>query len=142
MFLLDTDHIVFLQDRESMEYERLIRRMENYPGESFFWPVIAFHEQMLGANTYIARARGRPGIVRGYELLKRILTDFSLAQVLPFDEPAVRKFEELRAQRVRIGTMDLRIASIALCHEMTVLTRNAIDFKAVPELSVEDWTVP
>ena len=141
MYLLDTDHISLLGHGGSVEFNILVRRMESHPDESLFYPIIAFHEQMLGANVYISRARSRRDFVRGYQMLERILTDFSLAQVRPFDEPAVRKFEELRAQRERIGTMDLRIASIALCHEMTVLTRNLVDFRAVPGLSVEDWTV-
>jgi predicted nucleic acid-binding protein len=37
--------------------------------------------------------------------------------------------------------MDLRIAAIALAHGLTVLTRNVVDFAAVPALLVEDWTL-
>ena len=92
------------------------------------------------AHTYIARARDRRGAVRGYALLERVLTDFSLQQVLPFDEQAARTFDELLAQRVRIGTMDLRIASAASVRGMIVLTRNVVDFQAVPGLRLEDWT--
>lgn len=47
----------------------------------------------------------------------------------------------MRAKRVRISTMDLRIASIALSHNLIVLTRNEVDFRKVPGLSIEDWTV-
>ncbi|ETX07465.1 MAG: hypothetical protein ETSY2_11025 [Candidatus Entotheonella gemina] len=36
--------------------------------------------------------------------------------------------------------MDLRIASIALSRNMTVLSRNLVDFMRVPGLRVEDWT--
>ena len=41
----------------------------------------------------------------------------------------------------RISTMDLRIASIALSRDMTVLTCNLGDFRKVPGLKVADWTV-
>ena len=140
MYLLDTDHVVVLQRSTGIEFEHLTGRMADYSDDSFFYSVVAFHEQMLGAHTYIARARDRHGAVRGYSLLERVLTDFSLQEVLPFNEPAARKFDELRASRVRIGTMDLRIASIALARNMTVLTRNLIDFQRVPGLAVEDWT--
>ena len=140
MYLLDTDHVVVLQRGTGIEFEHLTRRMAGHSDDSFFYPVVAFHEQMLGAHTYIARARDRHGAVRGYALLEQVLTDFSFQEVLSFDEPAARKFDELRALRVRIGTMDLRIASIALVREMIVLTRNIVDFQAVPGLRLEDWT--
>ena len=55
--------------------------------------------------------------------------------------PAVAIFEDLVARRVRIGRMDLRIASIALSREMVVVTRNARDFGQVPDLQIEDWTI-
>ncbi len=35
--------------------------------------------------------------------------------------------------------MDLRIASIALEFDATVLTRNFADFKRIPGLRVENW---
>ena len=43
-------------------------------------------------------------------------------------------------QRIRIGTMDLRIASIALVEGATVLSANASDFEKVPGLTIDDWT--
>jgi tRNA(fMet)-specific endonuclease VapC len=60
---------------------------------------------------------------------------------LPFDEAAANVFAGNRAQRIRISTMDLRIASIAVSRDMTVLTRNLSDFRKVPGLKVADWTV-
>ena len=39
------------------------------------------------------------------------------------------------------GTMDLRLAAIALSQNLTVLTRNLRDFGRVPGLKVEDRTL-
>jgi tRNA(fMet)-specific endonuclease VapC len=75
-------------------------------------------------------------------MFQDILKDFTTMQVLPFDDAAGSRFETLRQQRVRIGTMDLRIASIALERGHTVLTRNLVDFEKVPGLAAEDWTRP
>jgi tRNA(fMet)-specific endonuclease VapC len=61
-------------------------------------------------------------------------------QVLTFDSAAAQIYDDLRRQRVRIGTMDLRIASSALSRQFVVLTRNAVDFSKVPGLNIEDWT--
>jgi len=63
-------------------------------------------------------------------------------QLLPFDLEAIARFESLRAARVRIATMDLRIAATALSRGFTVLSRNLVDFEQVPGLAVEDWTIP
>lgn len=50
------------------------------------------------------------------------------------------EFERLQQQRIRIGTNDLRIASIAKANYAKLLSRNLRDFRLVPGLDVEDWT--
>ena len=40
---------------------------------------------------------------------------------------------------VRIGAMDIKIASIALANDAILLTRNLNDFQKVPGLRVADW---
>ena len=74
-------------------------------------------------------------------MLTQVLQDFMEALVIPFDAAAAAAFEELVAQRVRVGTMDLRIAAIALSRGMVMVTRNARDFRKVPGLQIEDWTL-
>jgi hypothetical protein len=59
--------------------------------------------------------------------------------ILPFDVLAADKFNSRRAQQVRVSTMDLKIASIALVHDATLLTSNVRNFERVPGLRVEDW---
>ena len=71
-----------------------------------------------------------------------MLSNFTEAQVLAFDDAAADVFADLRKRRVRIGTMDLRIAAIALTRDMTVLSRNLADFNKVPGLKIQDWTIP
>jgi tRNA(fMet)-specific endonuclease VapC len=60
---------------------------------------------------------------------------------LGYDDFSAKIFADMRKSKVRIGTMDLRIASIALAQGFTILTRNLVDFEKVPNLKVEDWTV-
>jgi tRNA(fMet)-specific endonuclease VapC len=139
--LLDTDHISFLQRRSGRKYAALAPRIAaRLPGD-FAFSVVSFHEQVLGAHTFISHARTTSDAVRGYTLLLEILQGFHVAPVLPFDAAAASVFEGLRAQRVRIATMDLRIAAIALSRGLVLLTRNIGDFSRVPGLIVQDWTV-
>lgn len=140
-YLLDTDHISFLQRRFGSEFSRLTVRIAQYPIADFALSVVSFHEQVLGAHSFINRVRTNADIIRGYALLLEILQGFAAAPVLPFDTAAVTIFDELRGQRVRVSTMDLRIAAIALSRNLVLLTRNVNDFSQVPGLVTENWTI-
>ena len=140
MFIFDTDHLALIQKRTEPEYSRIRLRASVRATTEFFVTIVSFHEEILGWNAYIANAKKIQGVIKGYDRLLHILTDFSEAQVLPFDDDAGARFIHLQQQKVRISTMDLRIASIALSHSMTVLTRNLSNFRRVPSLNVEDWT--
>ena len=59
--------------------------------------------------------------------------------IVPFDESAVDQFVELRRLKIRIGTMDLKIAAIALANDALLLTANRRDFEKVPGLRFENW---
>lgn len=115
--------------------------MEQHSQVDFALSIVSFHEQVLGAHNFINRARINIDVMRGYTLLLEILQGFSSAPVLPYEAEAVAIFDELRRQKVRVSTMDLRISAIALSHNLIVLTRNVSDFSKVPGLMTEDWTV-
>ena len=65
---------------------------------------------------------------------------FLRMNVLSFSDEEQMLFAELKPQCPRVQTMDLRIASIALATNATLLSRNLRDFGRVPGLLVEDWT--
>ena len=141
MFLIDTDHLGILQKNgASPEFGRLRKRLASHPSTAFFVSIVSFHEQCQGWNAYISRARGQSGVVYGYGMFQRLLADFAIAQVVPFDAAAAATFASLRIQKVRVPTMDLRIASAALSRNLTLLSRNVRDFGKVPGLQVQDWT--
>ncbi len=140
-FLLDTDRISILQKQSGPEYAALAARIGQVSLSDIAFCIVSFHEQVLGCNAYIARAKSPTDVVRGYRLFDRVLSAFAAAVVLPFDANASVVFDNLAAMRLRIATMDLRIASIALSQGLTLLTRNARDFGKVPGLILEDWTI-
>jgi tRNA(fMet)-specific endonuclease VapC len=113
--------------------------MKAHSPSEFYLSIVTFHEQVLGWNTYLSRAKDRAGVVRGYARLQKLFDYYADAEVLPFDERAAEEFDALRNARIRVATMDLRIAAIAQSRDLTVLTRNLVDFQKVPGLKVEDW---
>jgi tRNA(fMet)-specific endonuclease VapC len=140
-YLLDTDHISFLQRRTGLEFANLTARIARHSSADFALSVVSFDEQVIGAHTFINRAQTKTDIIRGYTLLLETLQGFSTVPVLPFDIAAIGIFDELRVQKIRISTMDLRIAAIALSRNLVLLTRNIGDFSKVPEIITEDWTI-
>lgn len=141
MFVLDTNHIGIIQRRSEPGFSRFQARWAKYSPTAFYFPIISIHEEFLGWNAYINKARKIEGVIKGYRHFTQMVIDFQATQVLPFDDAAARSFFALRQQGVRIGVMDLRIAAIAFSRSMTVLTQNKIHFLQVPGLKVEDWTV-
>ncbi|MEA5420462.1 type II toxin-antitoxin system VapC family toxin [Spirulina sp. CCNP1310] len=140
-YLLDTDHISFLQRGAGSEFSQLKSRMSKHPISDFALSIISFHEQVRGAHDFINRAKNNTELARGYMLLLEIQKSFSQAPILPFDAKAITIFDEVRSQKVRVATMDLRIAAIAIANNLVLLTRNSGDFSKVPNLIIEDWTV-
>lgn len=139
-YLLDTDHISFLQRRPAPEHATLTARISRYAAEDFAFSIVSFHEQTLGANALIARTKKPAEVIRGYTLFREILQGFTEAPVLPFDVTASNVFDDLRTRQIRVATMDMRIAAIALSRGLILLTRNRSDFGKIPGLTIEDWT--
>ncbi len=46
---------------------------------------------------------------------------------------------ELRRIGVEVPTIDLMIASVALVHDLTLVTHNTRDYQNIPSLRTEDW---
>jgi tRNA(fMet)-specific endonuclease VapC len=114
--------------------------MARWPTTDFGASIVSYREQALGAHTFINRARTLPDLVRGYGMLSEVLSGMAQTQVVPFGSAAAVSLDGLQRQRIRLATMDLRIAATALSRNLVPPTRNARDFSRVPGLMIEDWT--
>lgn len=76
-----------------------------------------------------------------YSELKRMLNNYCRIAIVEFDAKAIAEFKRLRQEGARVGTMDLKIAAIALANDATVITRNSQDFSRLPNLKYEDWSI-
>jgi tRNA(fMet)-specific endonuclease VapC len=138
--ILDTDHLTILQ-RQGPEADRLLGRLDELAPDDMATTIVSFQEQVQGWLAFVNRARHDEPLLRAYAELDKIRRSFQKMNVLPFAESAHNCFKLLRKQCRRVGTLDLRIASIALTTHSKLLTRNLRDFRQVPGLVVEDWTL-
>jgi tRNA(fMet)-specific endonuclease VapC len=141
MFILDTDHLSLLEWGSGAAGQSLRQRILRLPEDEVVTTIINFEEQTRGWLAFQARGRSLEQQVNAYRKLKRHLDIYLGLNVLEFTMKAAREFERLRTLRVRIGSMDLKIAAIALTTDATLLTRNLKDFGRVPGLRLENWTV-
>lgn len=138
MLLLDTDHLVEYQKGTSAESRRLKERLEG-SAEPVGTTIITVEEIMRGWMAAVRRIRDPRGQISAYIKLRQLFRFFATWQVLDWNEPAASRYDALKRAKTRVGTMDLKIASIALANDATLLTRNTNDFGKVPALRVEDW---
>lgn len=141
MILLDTDHLTVLRYPEHAQYASLSARMTATVDEQFAVTVVSVEEQMRGWLAEINRHLDVRKQMPAYDRLATLFTFFANWQIIRLDERATDEFERLRKQKVRIGTMDLKIAAIALTHNPLLLSANLRDYRQVPGLHVENWLV-
>ena len=106
---------------------------------SVFSCIVTAEESLNGWISLVRRARAGRAQVHGYGLLLQTISVLAQLSILPFDDDAASVFNDLEKLRLRVGTMDLKIAAICLAHDATLLTRNLVDFEKVPGLKVENW---
>jgi tRNA(fMet)-specific endonuclease VapC len=138
MLVLDTDHLVEYQRGTSAESHRLKERLDG-AAEPFGTTIISVEEVMRGWMAAVRRIHHPRGQIGAYAKLRQLFRFFATWRVLEWNEAAADEYESLKKARARAGTMDLKIASIALASGATLLTRNTKDFEQVPGLRIEDW---
>jgi tRNA(fMet)-specific endonuclease VapC len=66
--------------------------------------------------------------------------------ILDLDEACAHEFGRVKGgleqQGISVPDMDLLIASVALVHNLTLVTHNTADFQNIPNLRLEDWLTP
>ncbi|BAY23004.1 hypothetical protein NIES2100_27680 [Calothrix sp. NIES-2100] len=139
MYILDTDHLSVLE-RKGVGAQRLLIRLANVNPNEIVATIISYEEQTRGWLSYVTKARTVEGQVEAYKQLKKQLTNYCSIPILEFDAQAAQEFQRLKALYPRLGTMDLKIAAIALVNQAILLTRNSADFGQIANLRTEDWT--
>lgn len=141
MIVLDTDHLSLLDRAPNAAANQLLARLAMLAPDELATSVVTYEEQTRGWLALMNRAKSVAQQVDAYARLLRHLENYKRIPVIPFDAAAATEFQRLQHSRIRIGTMDLKIAAIAVRNRATLLSRNLVDFRKVPDLDVQDWTV-
>jgi len=139
MILLDTDHLTVLKYPEDPQCGRLRVRMAASSDQPFATTIVNDEEQLRGWLAEINRQHTPQQQILPYERLRQLLEFLRPFLLTVFDERAATEFQRLRKAKVRIGSMDLKIACIALVHNALLLSANLRDFRQVSGLQVESW---
>lgn len=141
MVVLDTDHITVLERQDQPGATALRARLAALPPADVVTTVISYEEHMQGWMAFLARTPSMAQQIGAYHRLLRQLENYRRMPMLTFDEAAAGIFQRLRRLRLGMGTMEVKIAAIALSHQALLLSKHLADFRQIPDLHVEDWTV-
>jgi tRNA(fMet)-specific endonuclease VapC len=137
-YILDTDHVTALQHKNP----RVLQRIDLIDKSQIFVTVITLEEQIKGRFNVINRSNNNPQeLPLAYYGLHKTFDFFIKMNLLDFDHRALTHYQNLKKQKIRIGSQDLKIAAIALTHQMILVTRNTQDFCQTPNLTLENWTI-
>lgn len=135
--ILDTDHVSLLERQDTLVTDQFSR----FPVGKTAITVITWEEQMRGRLNIIRQATSSEQRISAYTRLQSTIRFLQNFLIINFDAIADNYYLELKSQKIRIGTQDLKIASIALSCHAVLVTRNQRDFAKVPNLMLEDWSI-
>jgi tRNA(fMet)-specific endonuclease VapC len=137
MHLLDTDTLTHLH----AGHPRVAQRLRALDDPEVGTTIVTKIELLRGRFDFLLKAATGADLIRAQQWLTR--TEELLAQiaVVLMDEATAAQFDRLRTLKglSKIGRADLLVASIALAHRATLVTRNVEHFRQVPGLKVVNW---
>jgi tRNA(fMet)-specific endonuclease VapC len=137
LYMLDTDVLTLYYRGDPT----LVRNVDARPNADLAISVMTVDEQLTGWYTLTRQVRQPDQVARAYAHLGDAVVRLAKWRILPYTESAIARLEQLKARRLNVRVMDLRIAAIALENGAVLVTRNRRDFGRITELSVEDWSV-
>lgn len=140
MYILDTDHLSFIQ-RNGKEGKNILARLADLENPEVAVTIITYEEQVRGRLLFLSKAKTVEQQVLAYQGLEQLVRDYQSIVIVPFNRIAVLEYQRLRKSYPRLGKMDLKIAAITLTNKAILLTRNSSDFRQISELQIDDWSI-
>ncbi len=132
MYLFDTDALSQIIKRNpSLSF---IKKLAAVPPRRQFTTAITVGEMVYGAHK-----SNRPA----HFISKLNDLVWPNIQILPFDKNSAEIYGKIRAvleqKGIPLTEPDMRIASIALCHKLILVTGNVKHFLKISGLTIENW---
>lgn len=137
LYVLDSDILTLYRHGHPLVDQRIEATAE----PDLAITVMSVEEQLSGWYTSLRQAIQPPDLARAYLELADSTQFLGGWKILSFTEPAIARYDQLVTLKLNVRKMDLRIAAITLEHGGILVTRNLRDFRRVPNLVVEDWSV-
>lgn len=137
LYILDTDHISLHQRGNEILRNRLLTISSHQMGIT----IISVEESLRGRLAQVRKAVKPDERLTSYHWLLKTFEYLCNFSIFKYDSNAEAHFQNLRKQKIRIGTQDLKIAAIVLGQNATLITRNCQDFERIPSLKIEDWSI-
>jgi tRNA(fMet)-specific endonuclease VapC len=137
LYVLDTDVLTLFENGDPA----VIRNVVAHSADGLAITVISVEEQLSGWYTQIRRVKRRDLLAEAYQRPATNVEFLANMLILPFPEPAILRYENLKTLRLNVGKKDLRIAAITQENSGILVTRNLRDFQRIPNLIVENWAV-
>lgn len=121
LYILDTDHFSLWQRNHPV----VTARIQNTNPDNIAITVITAEELIRGRLNVIRQASDSSQVdklVSAYMKLWETLNDFKSLPIIRFSQNAYNLYTEFRHRKVRIGTQDLRIASIVQTNNCVLVT--------------------
>ncbi len=135
-FVFDTDTFSLYRRGDT----DLLRRLKNIGDAKVCVTVFIVEEALSGWYGLLRRAKNDAELLTVYRRLEETVPVLARFPLLTLSGAALEEYNRLRALKLNIGPMDLRIAGLVLANDATLVTRNRRDFSRVPDLRFEDWT--
>ena len=137
LFVLDTDILTLFQ----RNHVTVVARINEHAADAIAISVVTVEEQLSGSYAQLRKAKVPEKLAWAYRRLAANVRFLARVAILDFEEAALERYEQFKRLRLKVGKMDLQIAATALQYGGTLVTRNLRDFRAVPGLTCENWSM-
>ena len=137
LYIFDTDTFSLYQDGDPAVIANIVR----HQGDRLVVTGTTVEELLSGWLHRVRVAKTDPDRAFGYTQYAAAVEALSGWPVLALTVPALARLGGLARLRLNIGGNDLKIAAVSLEVGGIVVTRNLRDFRRVPGLVCEDWSI-